>query len=202
MRFSLNLLWIFSRYCCQILENIKIIGPYTEEIWIPKHWTFNITTGRQFCPKTFGGRCMCDQLIACTSVGVLRRRRRRRRQRRRRNQKQNTTEILIFRGYYNPVCYSLYFLQMFTNILACLPLPTKLDGGYVFTSVCCMLACAVCLSVWLSVCLSLCSHSSVHTYALIAIKFIQHIQACYHTALDKFGENRTNVKVTTFVKIT
>ena len=44
--------WIFSIYCCQILENIKIIGPYKEEIWIPKHWTCNITIGRQLCPKT------------------------------------------------------------------------------------------------------------------------------------------------------
>ena len=60
MRFSLNLRYIFSIYCCcQILENIKIIGPYKEEIWTPKHWTCNITTGRQLCPKTFGGRCMC-----------------------------------------------------------------------------------------------------------------------------------------------
>ena len=57
MRFSLNLRYIFSIYCCQILENIKIIGPYKEEIWTPKHCTCNITTGRQLCPKTFGGRC-------------------------------------------------------------------------------------------------------------------------------------------------
>ena len=57
MRFSLNIRYIFSIYCCQILENIKIIGPYTEEIWTPKHWTCYITTGRQLCPKTFGGRC-------------------------------------------------------------------------------------------------------------------------------------------------
>ena len=57
MRFSLNLRYIFSIYCCEILENIKILGPYKEEIWTPKHWTCNITTGRQLCPKTFGGRC-------------------------------------------------------------------------------------------------------------------------------------------------
>ena len=58
MRFSLNLRWIFSIYCCQILENIKITGPCKEEIWTPKHWTCNITTGRQLCPNTFGGRCI------------------------------------------------------------------------------------------------------------------------------------------------
>ena len=58
MRFSLNLRYIFSIYCCRILENINIIGPYKEEIWTPKHWACNITTGRQLCPKTFGGRCI------------------------------------------------------------------------------------------------------------------------------------------------
>ena len=36
MRFSLNLRYIFSIYGCQILENIKKIGPYKEEIWIPQ----------------------------------------------------------------------------------------------------------------------------------------------------------------------
>ena len=41
-----------------ILENIKITGPYKEEIWIPKLWTCNITTGRQLCPKT-GCICLC-----------------------------------------------------------------------------------------------------------------------------------------------
>ena len=30
-------------YCCQTLENIKIIGPYKKEIWILRHWTCNIT---------------------------------------------------------------------------------------------------------------------------------------------------------------
>ena len=39
-------------------QNIKIIGPYKEEIWIPKHCTCNITIGRQLCPKTFGGLCI------------------------------------------------------------------------------------------------------------------------------------------------
>ena len=65
MRFSLNLRYIFSIYCCQILENIKIIGLYKEEIWTPKHWTCNITTGRQLCPKTFGGRCM-----SCVDISI------------------------------------------------------------------------------------------------------------------------------------
>ena len=39
-------------------------------------------------------RCICDKVMACTSVGV-----RRRRRRRRRNQKHNITEIFKFRGY-------------------------------------------------------------------------------------------------------
>ena len=41
------------KYSLQILENIKIIGPYKDEIWIPKHWTYmyNITTGRQLCTR-------------------------------------------------------------------------------------------------------------------------------------------------------
>ena len=43
-------------------------------------------------------RCICDKVMACTSVGV---RRRRRRRRRRRNQKYNITEIFKFRGYSN-----------------------------------------------------------------------------------------------------
>ena len=38
-------------------------------------------------------RCICDKVMACTSVGV------RRRRRRRRNQKHNITEIFKFRGY-------------------------------------------------------------------------------------------------------
>ena len=43
-------------------------------------------------------RCICDKVMACTSVGV---RRRRRRRRRRRNQKHNITEIFKFLGYNN-----------------------------------------------------------------------------------------------------
>ena len=39
--------------------------------------------------------CICDKVMACTSVGV----RRRRRRRRLRNQKHNTPEIFKFRGY-------------------------------------------------------------------------------------------------------
>ena len=39
--------------------------------------------------------CICDKVMACTSVGV---RRRGRRGRRRRNQKHNTPEIFKFRG--------------------------------------------------------------------------------------------------------
>ena len=61
MRFSLNLRYILSIYCCQILENIKIIGPYKEEIWTPKHWTCNITTGRQLCPKISEGGVYIDK---------------------------------------------------------------------------------------------------------------------------------------------
>ena len=38
--------------------------------------------------------CICDKVMACTSVGV-----RRRRRRRRRHQKHNTPEIFKFRGY-------------------------------------------------------------------------------------------------------
>ena len=63
MRFSLNLRYIFTMYCCRILENINIIGPYKEEIWTPKHWACNITTGRQLCPKTFGGRCIVPRKL-------------------------------------------------------------------------------------------------------------------------------------------
>ena len=37
-------------------------------------------------------RCICDKVMACTSVGV-------RRRRRRRNQNHNITEIFKFRGY-------------------------------------------------------------------------------------------------------
>ena len=37
--------------------------------------------------------CICDKVVACTSVGV----RRRRQRRRRRNQKHNTSEIVKFR---------------------------------------------------------------------------------------------------------
>ena len=43
-------------------------------------------------------RCICDKVMACTSVGV-RRRRQRSQRRRRRNQKHNITEIFKFRGY-------------------------------------------------------------------------------------------------------
>ena len=39
-------------------------------------------------------RCICDKVMACTSVGV-----RRRRRRRRRNQNHNITEIFKFWGY-------------------------------------------------------------------------------------------------------
>ena len=53
------------------MENIKIIGPYKEEIWIQKHWTCNITTGRQFCPKTFGGRCMCHIDTRCDNCNLI-----------------------------------------------------------------------------------------------------------------------------------
>ena len=44
--------------------------------------------------------CICDKVMACTSVGV------RRRRRRRRNQKHNTPEIFKFRGY-NNICQNL-----------------------------------------------------------------------------------------------
>ena len=49
-------------------------------------------------------RCICDQVIDCTRVGVPRRRRRRRR---RRNQKHIITEIFKFRGYNNN--YGFFF---------------------------------------------------------------------------------------------
>ena len=57
-------------------------------------------------------RCICDKVMACTSVGVRRWRRkqqrRRRRRRRRRNQNHNITEIFKFRGYnYINVYYKL-----------------------------------------------------------------------------------------------
>ena len=45
--------------------------------------------------------CICDKVMACTSVGV------RRRRRRRRNQKHNTPEIFKFRGYNNHPAYGL-----------------------------------------------------------------------------------------------
>ena len=42
-------------YCCQILVDIKIIGPYREELWIPKHWGCNINTEDSFVRRLYEG---------------------------------------------------------------------------------------------------------------------------------------------------
>ena len=59
-------------------------------------------------------RCICDKVMACTSVGV----RRRRRRRRRRNQNHNITGIFKFRGYNKKITCHKYNLITNTKVLS------------------------------------------------------------------------------------
>ena len=48
-----------AMYCCQICVDIKRIGRYREELWIPKHWMCNINTRDSFVRKLYeGGVCL------------------------------------------------------------------------------------------------------------------------------------------------
>ena len=98
------------------MPNMKLIDEFMTQLEMPQaFWTFlykMATIGHFVFPidaknhrvlviwdlNGYGeyefDRCICDKVMACTSVGVWRRRRRR-------NQKHNITEIFKFRGYNN-----------------------------------------------------------------------------------------------------
>ena len=54
-------------------------------------------------------RCICDKIMACTSVGV---------RRRRRNQKHNITEIFKFRGYDNDIYMYLMRVKLIDKAIS------------------------------------------------------------------------------------
>ena len=82
------------------MPNMKLIGEFITQLETPQAidaknhkilviWDLNGYGEYEF------DLCICDKVMACTSVGV------RRRRRRRRNQKHNTPTIFKFRGYNN-----------------------------------------------------------------------------------------------------
>ena len=113
--------WLFHYVLSMAMPNMKLIGEFVTQLEMPQaFWAFlykMATRGHFVFPNDdkyhrvlviwdlngYGeyelNRCICDKVMACTSVGVRRRRRRRRRRQRRRNQKRNITEIFKFRGY-------------------------------------------------------------------------------------------------------
>ena len=123
VQFAPKTIGFFYYVLSMAMPNMKLIGEFVTQLEMPQafwfflykmaargHFAFPIDdkNHRVLVIWDLNGygeyefnRCICDKVMACTSVGVRRRRRRRRRwrRRRRRNQKHNITEIFKFRGY-------------------------------------------------------------------------------------------------------
>ena len=121
VRFAPNTIGFFHYVLSMAMPNMKLIGEFVTQLEMPQafwaflykmaargHFVFPIDdkNHRVLVIWDLNGygeyefdRCICDKVMACTSVGMRRQRRRRRRRRRRRNQKHNITKIFKFRGY-------------------------------------------------------------------------------------------------------
>ena len=119
VRFGPKTIGFFHYVLSMTMPNMKLIGECMTQLETPQafwafvykmptrgHFVFPIDAKnhRVLVIRDLNGygeyefdRCICDKVMACTSVGVRRRRRRRRRWRR--NQKHNITYIFKFRGY-------------------------------------------------------------------------------------------------------
>ena len=115
VRFAPKTVGFFHYVLSMSMPNMKLIGEFVTQLQMPQaFWAFlykmaargifvfpiNDKNHRVLVICDFNGygeyafdRCICDKVMACTSIGV------RRQRRRRRNQKHNITEIFKFRGY-------------------------------------------------------------------------------------------------------
>ena len=118
VQFAPKTIWFFHYVLSMAMPNMKLIGEFVTQLEMPQafwaslykmaargHFVFPIDdkNHRVLVIWDLNGygeyefdrcTCICDKVMACTSIGV-----RRRRRRRRRNQKHNITEIFKFRGY-------------------------------------------------------------------------------------------------------
>ena len=114
VRFAPKTIGFFHYVLSKAMPNMKLIGEFMTQLEMPlAFWTFvykmaarghfvfpiDAKNHRVLAIWDLNGygeyefdRCICDKVMACTSVGV-------RRRWRRRNQKHNITEIFKFRGY-------------------------------------------------------------------------------------------------------
>ena len=119
--FAPKTIGFFHYVLSMAMPNMKLIGEFVTQLEMPQalwaflykmaargHFVFPIDdkNHRVLVIWDLNGygeyefnRCICDKVMASTSIGVRRRRWRRRRRRRRRNQKYNIIEIFKFRGY-------------------------------------------------------------------------------------------------------
>ena len=125
--FAPKTIGFFHYVLSMAMPNMKMIGEYMTQLETPQafwafsyklaargHFVFPIDANNHgvLVIRDLNGygeyefdRCICDKVMACTSVGV--------RRQRWRNQKHNITEIFNFRGYN----YGYYNLQIQRNLL-------------------------------------------------------------------------------------